>query len=108
PSRLPIISDRIKELVIKENLYKDLGITNPKDITNFETLILNSLDGYLCELKEAQIRDGLHIFGQCPQGTQLRDLIIAIARIPNRYSIGITRTIAKQWGLDIDPLTDDL
>lgn len=108
PSRLPIISDRIKELVIKENLYKDLGITNPKDITNFETLILNSLDGYLCELKEAQIRDGLHIFGQCPQGTQLRDLIVAIARIPNRYSIGITRIIAKQWGLDIDPLTDDL
>ncbi|MDB9476180.1 cobaltochelatase subunit CobN [Dolichospermum circinale] len=108
PSRLAIISDRIKELVIKENLYKDLGITNPKDITNFETLILNSLDGYLCELKEAQIRDGLHIFGQCPQGTQLRDLIVAIARIPNRYSIGITRTIAKQWDIDIDPLTDDL
>ncbi|MDP5018449.1 MAG: cobaltochelatase subunit CobN, partial [Dolichospermum sp.] len=51
---------------------------------------------------------GLHIFGQCPQGTQLRDLIIAIARIPNRYSIGITRAIAKEWNIDIDPLTDDL
>ncbi len=108
PSRLPTIRDRIQELVIKENLYKDLGITDKKDIENFETLILNSLDGYLCELKEAQIRDGLHIFGQCPQGTQLRDLIIAITRIPNRYSIGITRAIAQKWGLDIDPLTDDL
>ncbi|MTJ50857.1 cobaltochelatase subunit CobN [Dolichospermum sp. UHCC 0259] len=108
PSRLPTIGDRIKELVIKENLYKDLGITNPQDIANFETLILNSLDGYLCELKEAQIRDGLHIFGQCPQGTQLRDLIVAIARIPNRHSIGITRAIAQQWQIDIDPLTDDL
>ena len=108
PSRLPTIRDRIQELVIKENLYKDLGITDKKDIENFETLILNSLDGYLCELKEAQIRDGLHIFGQCPQGTQLRDLIIAIARIPNRYSPGITRAIAQQWDLDIDPLTDDL
>ena len=108
PSRLPTIRDRIQELVIKENLYKDLGITNPKDITNFETLILNSLDGYLCELKEAQIRDGLHIFGQCPQGTQLRDLIVAIARIPNRHYIGITRAIAKQWQIDIDPLTDNL
>ncbi len=107
PSRLPTIRERIQELVIKENLYKDLGITNPKNIANFETLILNSLDGYLCELKEAQIRDGLHIFGQCPQGTQLRDLIIAIARIPNRHYIGITRAIAKQWDIDIDPLTDD-
>jgi len=36
----------------------------------------------LCELKEAQIRDGLHILGQCPQGRQLRDLIVAIARHP--------------------------
>ncbi|WP_016951302.1 cobaltochelatase subunit CobN [Anabaena sp. PCC 7108] len=107
PTRLPTIRDRIQELVIKENLYKDLGITDAKDILNFETLILNSLDGYLCELKEAQIRDGLHIFGQCPQGTQLRDLIVAIARLPNRHSIGITRAIAQEWGLDIDPLTDD-
>ncbi|NJR76938.1 MAG: cobaltochelatase subunit CobN, partial [Scytonema sp. CRU_2_7] len=59
----------------------------------------------LCELKEAQIRDGLHIFGQCPQGRQLRDLIVAIARIPNRHSIGITRALAQDWGLDFDPLT---
>ncbi|MEA5577325.1 cobaltochelatase subunit CobN [Anabaena sp. UHCC 0451] len=107
PSRLPTIRDRIQELVIKENLYKDLGITDAKDIVNFESLILNSLDGYLCELKEAQIRDGLHIFGQVPQGRQLRDLIVAIARIPNRYSIGLTRAIAKDWGLDLDPLTTD-
>lgn len=107
PSRLPTISDRIRELVIKENLYKDLGITDEKDILNFETLILNSLDGYLCELKEAQIRDGLHIFGQIPQTKQLQDLIIAIARIPNPYSIGITRAIAEDWGLEIDPLKTD-
>ncbi|WP_143046356.1 cobaltochelatase subunit CobN [Trichormus sp. NMC-1] len=107
PTRLPTIRDRIQELVIKENLYKDLGITDEKDIANFETLILNSLDGYLCELKEAQIRDGLHIFGQCPQNRQLRDLIIAIARLPNRHSIGITRAIAQDWGLDIDPLTSN-
>ncbi|AFY46244.1 cobaltochelatase, CobN subunit [Nostoc sp. PCC 7524] len=107
PSRLPAIRDRIRELVIQENLYKDLGIQDEKDILNFEALILNSLDGYLCELKEAQIRDGLHIFGQCPQGRQLRDLIVAIARIPNRYSPGITRALADAWGLDFDPLTAD-
>ncbi|MBK1986637.1 cobaltochelatase subunit CobN [Sphaerospermopsis aphanizomenoides BCCUSP55] len=108
PQRMPAIRDRIQELVIKENLYKDLGITDEKDIINFESLILNSLDGYLCELKEAQIRDGLHIFGQIPQGRQLRDLVVAIARIPNRHSIGITRAIAQEWGLDIDPLTTNL
>ncbi|MFN6499580.1 MAG: cobaltochelatase subunit CobN [Nostoc sp. DedQUE01] len=107
PSRLPAIRDRIRELILKENLHLDLGIPN-EQVLNSEFSILNSLDGYLCELKEAQIRDGLHIFGQCPQGQQLRDLIVAIARIPNRYSLGITRAIAQDWGLDFDPLTADL
>ncbi|BAY11672.1 cobaltochelatase subunit CobN [Calothrix sp. NIES-2098] len=105
PVRLPMIRDRIRELILQENLQHDLGITNEQDILNFENLILNSINGYLCELKEAQIRDGLHIFGQCPQGRQLRDLIVAIARIPNRHSIGITRALAQDWGLDFDPLT---
>jgi len=105
PSRLSFIRDRIKDLVIAENLYHDLGIDDPRDVANFASLILNSIDGYLCELKEAQIRDGLHIFGQCPEGRQLRDLIVAIARIPNRYSPGLTRNIAESWGLDFDPLT---
>ncbi|MEH2081535.1 MAG: cobaltochelatase subunit CobN, partial [Nostoc sp.] len=108
PSRLPVIRDRIHELIIKENLHQDLGIQNETEIFNSEFLILNSIGGYLCELKEAQIRDGLHIFGQCPQGRQLRDLIVAIARIPNRHSSGITRAIAEDWGLDFDPLTADL
>jgi cobaltochelatase CobN len=118
PSRLPVIRDRIRELVIKENLHLDLGIQNETEIFNSvsaalaspraSSLILNSIGGYLCELKEAQIRDGLHIFGQCPQGRQLRDLIVAIARIPNRHSPGITRAIAQDWGLDLDPLTADL
>ncbi|MBD2454506.1 cobaltochelatase subunit CobN [Nostoc sp. FACHB-87] len=107
PSRLPAIRDRIRELVINENLHLDLGLENKEAIFNFELSILNSLDGYLCELKEAQIRDGLHIFGQCPQDRQLRDLIVAIARIPNRHSIGITRALSQAWGLDIDPLTDE-
>ncbi|NDJ21565.1 cobaltochelatase subunit CobN [Nostoc sp. B(2019)] len=108
PSRLPAICDRIRKLVITENLYRDLGIQNEDEIGNLESLILKSIDGYLCELKEAQIRDGLHIFGQCPQGRQLRDLIVAIARTPNRYSSGLTRAIAEDWGLDFDPLTADL
>jgi len=72
----------------------------------FAKLITN-VDGYLCELKEAQIRDGLHIFGQSPQGQQLRDLIVAIARHPSTTRLGLTRALAKDLNLDFDPLTDD-
>ena len=68
---------------------------------------LGQMDGYLCELKEAQIRDGLHIFGHCPQGQQLRDLTVALARHPSPEHIGITRALAQAWQLDLDPLTTD-
>lgn len=110
PARLSVICDRIGELIITENLHRDLGWETPSiALQNAEIQnLLKSADGYLCELKEAQIRDGLHIFGQCPQGRQLRDLIVAIARSPSRGNIGITRALAQVWGLDFDPLTADL
>jgi cobaltochelatase CobN len=125
PGRLPVIRQRILELVQQEHLDQELALgsalqemaqTNPMDAlmapTNPElpglTQILDSLDSYLCELKEAQVRDGLHIFGQCPSGRQLRDLIVAIARSPSPGRIGLTRALAQDFGLDFDPLTADL
>ncbi len=111
PSRLPAISDRICQLIIQENLQPDFGKKGIALSPNFQSPLENSLvalaDGYLCELKEAQIRDGLHILGQCPQGRQLRDLAIAIARHPSYNRLGLTRALAADLGWDFDPLTDN-
>ncbi|WP_413164976.1 cobaltochelatase subunit CobN [Capilliphycus salinus ALCB114379] len=104
PSRLPMIKNRLQDLIKTENLNQDLGLAENK----LDAQTLNTIDGYLCELKEAQIRDGLHIFGQCPTGKQLRDLIVSIARHPSTQRLGITRAIAEDWQLEFDPLTTDL
>ena len=105
PSRLPLIADKITDLVTSENLHHDLGMDqfDRNRISEFLTLA----DGYLCELKEAQIRDGLHIFGECPQDRQLRDLILSIARSPGKNHLGITRSISQSYHLNFDPITDD-
>ena len=95
PARLKTISNRIDKLVKNEHLDQELGITTDS-ITEF----LSIADGYLCELKEAQIRDGLHILGQCPEGTQLRDLIIAISRFSEMDNPGLTVAIAKDLDLE--------
>lgn len=115
PSRLPVIRDRLLTLLSEENLHRDLNLPNADAspnthraaIAQFEQSILATLDGYLCELKEAQIRDGLHILGQCPERRQLRDLVVAIARHPGKQRMGLTRALAQVWGLDFDPLTAD-
>ncbi len=126
PLRMPVIRDRLINLIQQENLHKDLGINDNQfpsqegwrdsdgvgsGLLGSDEILaqfLNTADGYLCELKEAQIRDGLHIFGQCPQDNQLRDLIVAIVRNPNANRLGLTRAIALDWELDFDPLTADL
>ncbi|MGB0563665.1 MAG: cobaltochelatase subunit CobN [Spirulinaceae cyanobacterium] len=97
PTRLGLIGDRITEQVQAANLHQDLGVAE----VSRETLaqFLTCADGYLCELKEAQIRDGLHIFGQCPEGTQLRDLIVAIARLPTPGRLGLTQAIWADLGV---------
>ena len=104
PVRLKLVTERLSQLITQENLQHDLGLTlEPATLSEF----LKTADGYLCEIKEAQIRDGLHILGHCPQGRQLRDLIIAIARNPSRNRLGLTRAIAQDWQLDFDPLAVD-
>jgi cobaltochelatase CobN len=104
PTRLPLIRDRIQTLVQQQHLEPEL---NPAESTKDWQAFLATTDGYLCELKEAQIRDGLHIFGQCPQGRQLRDLLVALARQPGLGQPGLTRALALDWQLDLDPLTAD-
>jgi len=117
PSRLSAIRDRLLTLLQSTHLLDDLASATdrspqapePRSLDDNQfAVLLPAVDGYLCELKEAQIRDGLHIFGCCPTGRQLRDLVVAIARHPASGRVGLTRAIAHGWHLDLDPLTDDL
>ncbi len=66
---------------------------------------INKIDGYLCELKEAQIRTGLHTFGLSPSAAAEAELLLAIARFPGPGRLGLGRAIAKDLGIHLDPLT---
>ena len=106
PRRIAHLRKEILSLSDVTGLGKDAGFTGDSDGD------LGKLDAYLCELKEAQIRDGLHIFGQSPTGNQERDLAIALARVPRGSGKGrdasLLRALAKDLGLSIDPLDCDL
>jgi cobaltochelatase CobN len=100
--RLGILRQRIEALVQELDLTQE--IRAPQEEESW-TAWLARTDGYLCDLRDAQIRDGLHILGQCPTGQQLRDLIVAIAR--SAPPQGITRALAQDQGVTVDPLTAD-
>jgi cobaltochelatase CobN len=68
--------------------------------------LIEDLDGYLCELGAAQIRDGLHILGQSPENEQLVDMLISLTRLPNQDIPGLQAEIATLLGLNINALLE--
>src|SRR5262249_60595549 len=66
--------------------------------------LIQELDGYLCELAGAQIRDGLHVLGQVPDGEQMVGLLQALTRVPNLDVPSLRAAAAGVFGLDLDSL----
>ena len=62
---------------------------------------LRALDAHLCDLKEMQIRDGLHVFGRVPADAQRNDLLVSIARLPRSDAKAAGRLAASRPGAPI-------
>ena len=101
PIRAHNIEHEIIELTQSTGLYSDTLI---EDSDTTETK-LNKIDTYLCELKELQIRDGLHIFGKSPKGQELINLVMSIAKTSRKNGLGenkaITQAIADDIGIKL-------
>ncbi|MBO6755415.1 MAG: cobaltochelatase subunit CobN [Roseibium sp.] len=107
PRRLKALSADILALAGQHGLDTDIGLTPDMD----EDTRLARLDAHLCDLKELEIRDGLHILGRSPKDGLLTDLLVALARVPRGQTAGddsLHRAIAKDLGFEgFDPLDCD-
>ncbi|MFJ4920179.1 cobaltochelatase subunit CobN [Streptomyces sp. NPDC088725] len=79
PAKLPAIRAQIWTLIQAAKLDHDLGLEDRPDDDGFDEFILH-IDGWLCEIKDAQIRDGLHVLGGAPTGEARVNLVLAILR----------------------------
>jgi cobaltochelatase CobN len=103
PRRLAALKSQIFDLTRSSRLNEDAGFTGDEDAD------LQKLDAFLCDLKEAQIRDGLHILGSSPQGRHETDLLVALTRVPRGLGEAgdqsLIRALAADLGMgDFDPL----
>ncbi|HNB26882.1 MAG TPA: cobaltochelatase subunit CobN [Alphaproteobacteria bacterium] len=110
PRRCRTLRDRILDLARGSGMAADCGIEKTDDADT----ALAKLDNQLCELKELQIRDGLHVFGQSPQGGLRDTLLVALARLPRGRGEGaeasLIRALAADLALDegFDPLAVEM
>jgi cobaltochelatase CobN len=84
PAKAPALRGEIWTLIQAAKLDHDLGLERAPDDEVFDEFVLH-VDGWLCEIKDAQIRDGLHVLGQAPEGDGLINLVLAMLRSPQIF-----------------------
>ncbi|MEZ2351066.1 cobaltochelatase subunit CobN [Caballeronia sp. RCC_10] len=110
--RAKLLRKSILQNIVEHRLHEELGLDAPRDIAG-EDALLTRADAYLCELKEAQIRDGLHVFGVSPEGVQRRDTLLALGRFPVGDGQGANASLITALARDLqlgdafDPLDSD-
>ncbi len=85
PGKIEAIRGQIWQLIQAAKLDHDLGVTGRPDDERFDEFVMH-LDGWLCEIKDAQIRDGLHVLGRAPVGQERVDMVLAILRARQMWS----------------------
>ncbi len=90
PAKLPAIRQQIWTLMTAAQMHRDLGLEERPDEEVFDDMLLH-VDGWLCEIKDVQIRDGLHVLGEAPHGEAEVDLVLAMLRA--RQMWGGERTV---------------
>ncbi|MGW3679169.1 cobaltochelatase subunit CobN [Streptomyces prasinus] len=100
PAKLPAIRAQIWTLIQAARLDHDLGLDDRPDDDGFDDFLLH-VDGWLCEVKDAQIRDGLHVLGAPPAGADRVNLVLAILRARQIWG-GVTALPGLREALGLD------
>ncbi|UWG98479.1 cobaltochelatase subunit CobN [Dehalobacter sp. DCM] len=103
PDKLPHLQKLIWEKVVAADLDKDLNIDQDTALADFDEF-LEDLHGYLSEIKDTQIRDGLHIFGEPPLDARLVEMLVALTRLANGSVPSLRQAAAEVLGYDYDEL----
>jgi len=102
------LREQIVATLASSHLKEELGLTPH----TCEAEMLAELDTYLCDIKEAQIRNGLHILGELPPQQELSETIVALLRLPRgeaNHERGILHSLAMDLNLaDYDPLVSEV
>ncbi|MDZ4235055.1 MAG: cobaltochelatase subunit CobN, partial [Dietzia sp.] len=109
PAKLPAIRAQIWTLMRSAHMHEDLGLEQQPGDEEFDDFLLH-VDGWLCEIKDVQIRDGLHVLGQAPEGEARVNLVLAILRASQVWGgeFGAVPGLRRALGLGEDAPTQEV
>ncbi|MFY1632060.1 cobaltochelatase subunit CobN [Solwaraspora sp. WMMB335] len=106
PAKLPAIRAQIWTLIQAARLDHDLGLADRPHDAEFDDFLLH-VDGWLCQVKDVQIRDGLHVLGAAPRGEARVDLVLAMLRARQMWAGQVAALPGLREALGLDETGSD-
>lgn len=103
----PDFLEKSKELIMAKvqeaNIANEVQVSPEEDFAEFA----QELHEHITDIKNMQMRCGLHILGQAPEGEALREYMLALTRMKNGDIPSLTQTIAHHLGFDYYELQEN-
>ncbi|MGE3621793.1 MAG: cobaltochelatase subunit CobN, partial [Acidimicrobiia bacterium] len=101
PAKAPALRAQVWELLVAAEIHRDLELGDAPPGEEAFADVVRHVDGYLCALKDAQIRGGLHVLGRPPDHDQLVDLVLAVTRLPQGVVPSLRAEVAAELGVEL-------
>lgn len=99
--RAQVLRREIVQCAIAAELHRDLGWSAAPQTPEAEDTFIAQADAWLCALKDSQIRDGLHVFGQDLQGAALVQTAFALLAAPSALGeVGLLQALSEDLALN--------
>ena len=94
-------AELIRKKAAECNLNNDI-----KEDNDFDGYV-SKLHNYLTDIKNMQIRVGLHILGEPPTGKNLLEYLLAMSRLENGSVPSLAKVLAEHYGFDYYTLLEN-
>lgn len=102
PDNIEVMKDLIREKVVAANLAEDIA----EEEGSFDDYV-GKVHAYVTDIKNMQIRTGLHILGRPPQDEDLIEYLLALTRLENGEIPSLRQTLAGIYGFDYYELLEN-
>jgi len=104
PTRAHTLQHMIIDEIKKAKLDQQIALDEEHD--EFE-VVVEKVHAALSTIRNTQIQDGMHIFGELPTGERRIDFINSILRFDSGDGVSLRNAVAKLMALDLGELLED-
>ncbi|AIS51710.1 cobaltochelatase CobN [Thermoanaerobacter kivui] len=104
PARAHALKHMIIDEIKRTNLDKQIPLENAHD--SFEE-VAERVHALLSVIRNTQIQDGQHIFGDIPEGERRVEFINSIMRFDSGNEVSLRRVVARLMNLELSELLSD-